>query len=128
MEWDPTNKLSELGNMLICSTSHSSYNSRLLEITFIRISDVHSDRQTISLHYFNSYAVKDRVNLDQLSKSPPTHIPHSSDVIEKVLPTSSDQTSITNQHVILVPQMLCENITYFKDNFSDVTEKHIIFS
>ena len=68
----------------------------------IRRRHVRSDRQTISLHYFNSYAVKDRVNLDQLSESPPTHTLHPSDVIEKVLPTSSDQTSITNQHVILV--------------------------
>lgn len=38
---------------------------------------VHSDRQIISIHYFHSYAVKDRIDSSSFSDNQPQHVPRS---------------------------------------------------
>ena len=65
----------------------------------IRPSFQRSNRQTKSLHYFHSFAVKDRVNLQSLSDVTPTNpnIDYS-----KLLPSAADITQFTNDAEILV--------------------------
>lgn len=86
---------------------------------------VRSDRQTISLHYFHSYAVKDRIESSSLSDNQPQRIPDLSDVLTKVQCSQEDHDSTVEQFSILLARMLCENVKYFKENFSDVVEQHI---
>ena len=91
----------------------------------VRRRHVRFDRQTISLHYFHYYAVKDRVNLGTMSDSLPKETPVVKEVIQKILPTSTDDESFLDKFAVLLGRMLCNHITYFKENFGDVVERHI---
>ena len=84
-----------------------------------------SDRQNESVHYFQSYAVKDRVNLTNVSDVAPTKIPTVSEVLEKVLPTDCDDAVVQDEFALLVARMMCDNMPCFKENFSDVVQCHI---
>ena len=83
------------------------------------------DQQNESLHYFQSYAVKDRLNLTDVSDVTPTRTPTVPEVLEKVLPTDSDDAVVQDEFAILVARMMCENMQYFKENYSDVVQNHI---
>lgn len=87
--------------------------------------DTSVDRQTESLHFFHSYAVKDRVNLSNFSDNPPSNTPKPEDVISTVLPTEEDDAIIHDEFSILVARILCSHITYFKDTFADIVDRHI---
>ena len=65
----------------------------------IRPSFQRSNSQTKSLHYFHSFAIKDRVNLQSLSDITPTNpnIDYS-----KLLPSAADITQFKNDAEILV--------------------------
>ena len=81
------------------------------------------DNQARSLHYFNSYAVKDRVNL--LHLSPACTIVNSKDInIEKLLPTQEDIQNIKDNICILVSRMLVAHIPALK-RFATAVCKHI---
>ena len=57
------------------------------------------DKPKKSLHYVHSYAVKDRVNMSNLSDIPPEACDH---VASDLLPTSSDISSIKEEFCILL--------------------------
>ena len=83
------------------------------------------DQQNISIHYFHSFALKDRVNFSNMSDSFPTNQPGLSDVLSKLLPNKDDDTQIHNEFAILLSWMLCTHIKFFKDTFADVIDWHI---
>ena len=83
-------------------------------------------QQTRSLHYFQTYAVKDRVNLSHLTDDKPQSIPLVEDAVKKLIPTSNETDSLRDDFIILLAQFLCDYLTYFKDNFKDVVNYHIL--
>ena len=83
------------------------------------------DRQTKSLHYFNVYAVKDRVNLSSLSDQKPTSVPPISEAIPRLFPTAKDHTALQQNFVIHIARILADYIPFFSFGFADVVDKHI---
>ena len=89
---------------------------------FVRI-----DQQTQSVHYFNCYALKDRIDLSSLSDVPPTPMtrPNISEVISKLFPSTHEESVMHDDFAILLARMLCSHMTYFKGTFADVIDWHI---
>ena len=80
------------------------------------------DNRTKSLHYYNTYAVKDRIDISHL---PETHIITPKLTLDDILLTNEEYSSLKTNFGILVSRMLCQNFKYFKTNFSDVVTRHI---
>lgn len=87
---------------------------------FVRI-----DQQTQSIHCFNCYAVKDRVDLSSLSDVPPDSQPSMSEVISKVFPSAHEESVMHDDFAVLLARMLCTHMSYFKETFADVIDWHI---
>ena len=84
------------------------------------------DHQTQSVHFFNCYALKDRIDLSDLSDvPPPMNQPSMSDVISKIFPNEQEEILIHDEFAILLARMLCSHIPYFKKTFADVIDWHI---
>ena len=66
------------------------------------------DKQTQSLHYFHSYAVRDRVDCSNLADDPLSTTPTVRDVISRVLPTDEDDAIIHDEFAILVARVLLQ--------------------
>ena len=80
------------------------------------------DNRTKSLHYYNTYAVKDRIDISHL---PETHIITPKLTLDDILPTNEEYSSLKTNFGILVSRMLCQNFKYFKTIFSDILTRHI---
>ena len=91
----------------------------------VRRRHMRSDQQNVSLNYFHSYAVKDRVNLHDVSDVAPANPPTVSDVLKVVLPTESDDGIIRDEFASLLARMVCDNMHYFKENYVDIVQRHI---
>ena len=85
------------------------------------------DHQTLSLHFFHCYAVKDRIDLSHVSDDPNPFLfkPISELEVEQLLPSASDSQAIMQNFGILVSRVLVEELPYFNTTFEDVVEKHI---
>ena len=70
------------------------------------------DKQTQSLHYFHSYAVRDRVDCSHLSDEPKCSPTTAKDIIDTVLPTLEDDAIIHDVFAILVARILCKHICH----------------
>ena len=46
--------------------------------------------------------------------------------MKKLIPTSNETDSLRDDFIILLAQFLCDYLTYFKDNFKDVVDSHIL--
>ena len=81
------------------------------------------DRQTQSLHFFYSYAVRDRVNLAGFSddQTPYADMPIETLPLKNLLPTSSDHQGLIHSYGILVSRVLVEELTYFSKTFEGGT-------
>ena len=77
---------------------------------FVRI-----DQQTQSIHYFNCYTIKDRVDLSSLSDVPPSSQPSMSEVISKVFPNAHEESVMHADFAVLLARMLCTHLSYFKE-------------
>jgi L1 cell adhesion molecule like protein len=80
------------------------------------------DHQTKSLHYFNVYAVRDRVdtsNFPEHHESPPSL------QLSDLLPTSGDYISLMENFKVLLPCVLCQHMKFFEQNFSNSVIWHI---
>ena len=84
-----------------------------------------SDQQTPSLHYFQSYAVRDRVNLSHLSDEPQPVRTCTQVQLKEILPSSSDHKTLFENFDIIVARVLVEHMPFFKENFGDISVKHI---
>ena len=85
-----------------------------------------SDRQNTSLHYFNSFAVENRINISHLSEVfldfssiSHDHIAHS------VLPSSTDDKMLKENIAILVSRVLVTHLDFFSITFEGVVDWHI---
>ena len=86
-------------------------------------SDMRLDRQAQSLHYFNCYAVKDRLSTVDLEDQP--SLPDLSSFSEaKILPTAANHEALLNNIVVLVSGVIKKNFTYFS-KFGTGVPKHI---
>ncbi len=83
-----------------------------------------SDNQTRSLHYFHTYAVRDRVDLSTYSNE--VRMPVLDSVqLDNFLPASTDGKVIMNNFEVLVGRILMKNIPFFQQ-FGKGLEKHIL--
>ena len=82
-----------------------------------------SESHKQSLHYFHTYAVKDRCSSSHLSDSPPAVDVKNADV-SIVLPTDTDCDTILHNMSILFARVVQKRFNFFKDNVQPVV-KHI---
>ena len=81
------------------------------------------DHQAQSLHYFNCYAVKDRISTFGLEDNP--SLPDFSAFSEgKILPTEGDHESLMSNLVILVSRVVKKHFPFFS-KFGTGVPKHI---
>ena len=85
---------------------------------FIRIS-----RQSQSLHYFNSFTVKNRVDLTSFSSFKP--IININVNTADILPSSEVHSQVLGNITILVARILVDNMAVFKLYFDDGVVRHI---
>lgn len=81
------------------------------------------DRQTQSLHYFHSYAIKDRINLSDKSDVLPD--PPTNPNLLSLLPNSDDISEMKRLFGIHVSRIMVENFSFMKTGFVDAVEWHI---
>lgn len=85
--------------------------------------DMRSDYQTRSLHYFHTYAVRDRVDLTGVSDQkvvPDLKTIH----LDDILPTSSQEKELRGNFSILFARTLKKHMPYFA-KFGQGLERHI---
>ena len=84
------------------------------------------DHQNQSVHYLNSIAVKDRIDLfsfsDEAVSSPLSPNLATANIL---LPSIGDDTEIRSNFLFLVKKVVIEHLDYFAKSFGDVTERHI---
>ncbi len=68
------------------------------------------DAQNKSLRYVQLYAVKDRVNLSQLSQTPPSEV-----ALDMILPSDEDNASLMENMSILIARVMVNRIPFFKE-------------
>ena len=80
--------------------------------------------QNQSMHFFQSFAVMDRVNLSEYSDIPP--VQHISEQIIKstFIPSDDEQIILRSHFVVLIARVLVECIPCFA-KFKDIVPKHI---
>ncbi len=79
-----------------------------------------SDNQTRSLHYVQSYAVKDRINYDGISDELPTEVN-----VFDILPTGEDYKCLKESFAILVSRVIVNFIPFFTSDYKNLPIKHI---
>ena len=83
------------------------------------------DKQAESLHYFHSYAIKDRIKISDVSDVSPSNTPTAELVISTVQPDDEDDALIHDEFAVLVSRILCKHMLFFKSNYADVVHWHI---
>ena len=107
-----------LGYKLVGDNLDDTINPRYMRV---------DDYRTKSLYYFNSYAVKDRVNFDNLSPiAVPTCMPNPKIVATSLLPSQKDDKALNDNIIILVARVITTHMLFFKTSFSDAIDWHII--
>ena len=89
----------------------------------IKPREMREDFQAQSLHYFNSYAVKDRLSTAGLEDNPCLPDFDSFDM-EKILPTSGDHETIESNFCVLIGRVLKKHFKFFS-KFATGIPKHI---
>lgn len=84
----------------------------------VRPRHMRQDRQTLSMHYYHSYAVRDRVNVSGLSDARPSlkNTPLLSVPVTDVLPSDSDHKNLMHNFALLVSRHLVDHLHHFKEN------------
>ena len=79
-----------------------------------------------SLHYFHSFAVHNRINVDNFStERAPSCLPSPNYVAKSLLPTTSDDDVVVQNVKILFSRVLTETLPFFNSSFSDLVIKNI---
>lgn len=81
-----------------------------------------NNRQTKSLHFFNVFAVRDRIDTSML---PETHDIPQSLSYQDFIPTDDDYSILKDNFRILVQRIICQHMLFFKEHFSTVVTAHI---
>lgn len=93
----------------------------------IRRRHMRSDRGTISLHYFHSFAVQNRVDFSGLSDSQPDN----SGIVDMkamacaIQPTKADDQTLRRNFATFVSRILCKRMKFFKLCFDGLVNRHI---
>ena len=92
----------------------------------VRARYMRSDKKNLSLHYFHSYAVLNRIDASSFSDTVPDTSNLNVDVVaNSLLPSPSDDIAIRGNIAKLISRVLVENLEYFKFAFEDVIDWHI---
>ena len=90
----------------------------------IRPRDVRINSQTVSLHYYHSYALRDRIDLTSLEDSP--SLPDMEGIrLENFLPTLQDEETIKGNFQHLIARVLIRDVKYFEKYWKNCIDKHI---
>jgi len=90
---------------------------------YVKPREMRINVQAKSLNYFNSYAVKGRINVSQLEDNPCRPNFRSFNGL-KLLPTEQDLEAIESNFCVLIQRVLKKHIPFFK-TFCSKTSKHI---
>lgn len=89
----------------------------------IRPREMRVDNQTQSLHFFHSYAVRDRVDLSTFSSD--VNVPDVSNIkLESLLPSPNDEHILKKNLAVLMGRVLIKHLPFFK-TFGSGLERHI---
>lgn len=89
----------------------------------IKPRDMRIDHQTCSLHYFHSYAARDRIDLSQFEDNPSLPVVSAKD-LSTLLPSISDNATITSNFAFLLAQTLVKRVPFFA-KYGVGLERHI---
>ena len=82
--------------------------------------------RTKSLHYFHSYAVRDRISFQNLPFTHPSHcLPSKQRLAESLLPSTADDDMLRGNISTIIARILVQHTEFFNKTFSDVAEWHI---
>ena len=89
---------------------------------------IREGNQTLSLHCYNSYAVRDRTDISGYSDEIPNlrNTPLLSIPVHSVLPSITDEKSLLHNFTLLVGRLLVDHMKYFSENYGDVVTRHIM--
>ena len=83
-----------------------------------------TDKSGLSdIHYFQYYALKDRIDLSDLSEVP--NALGQDQLISMILPSAEDDAALQNNLSIIVSRILFNSLDFFKQTFDDVIDYHI---
>lgn len=85
-----------------------------------------SDKKNVSLHYFHSYAVQNRVDASNLSDSPvdmSTFTPKG--IASTIIPSLDDDRILRENIAVLISRVLVTHLNFFSFSFNDVVDWHI---
>ena len=82
------------------------------------------NRTTVSLHYFNSFAIRDRIDLSAFDENRPDISLDTSTSAECLLPTKEDLTQLLKNFEVLIGRMLVNHMPPLH-RLSDVVVKNI---
>lgn len=85
------------------------------------------DHGTTSLHFFNLVALRDRIDLSDVSDDPSTYLRTPVDNLELniLLPSNLDYEELISSYEVLMSRVLVAKVPYFARTFDDVVVKHI---
>lgn len=115
-------------NEILCNMLYLGYHymsvwvAIMLYFRFVR--DGHN---VTSLHCYNSYAVRDRIDISNLSNEMPdlSSTPLLSIPVASILPSTTDTSTLLHNFTILISRELVNHMKFFRDNYSDVVTRHI---
>ena len=86
-----------------------------------------SDEGNLSLHYFHSYAVLDRIHTILFSDSlSPTCFPEPEQIARSLLPSPSDDCTLKQNFAVLISRVLATHMKFFSFSFDDAVQWHIL--
>jgi len=84
--------------------------------------DMRAEHQTQSLHYFHSFAVKDRIDFSSLPNT--ISLISCAEVEFNVLPSATDQLEFDNNLCVLISRVVTQYMLFFRESSGKV-KQHI---
>lgn len=78
-----------------------------------------SDIHTNAIHYFHSFAVKDRVDMSSFSDNPSLCDNNDTNVFV-LLPSENDNISMRKNVTVIISRLLRKHFKFFKDNVGPI--------
>jgi len=79
------------------------------------------ERQSLSLHNVNAFAVKDRINYSTFSSTRE----RKEDYLYSILPNDEDYQSLKERFIIHVSRIIVKYMNFFKEDFQNLIQRHI---
>ena len=86
-----------------------------------------TDKSGLSdIHYFQFYALKDRIDLSDQSEVPPNPNALGQDqLLSMILPSAEDDVALQKNLCIILSRILFNSLDFFKQTFDGVIDYHI---